>query len=497
MIFKKTNYNYLIVFIFSILFFISIESHASTHGLQRGGWDNRFFKYNGEFKYIVGIDLQQLACDKNIDFRAKIDLLTQYGINNIRIWLSCSFLGDIKGVLFPYTRQEGKFDLESWDDEYWLRLKEMVSYAESKNIIVEVSIFEVHGLEEYYKDDSKTPYYLNEKHNIQRFGIANRRGKFIPEFFNLYYSENKVSLQSLQKKLIDKTISELEEFNNVYYELMNEFPGTKEFVDDGRVYSWAHEMAKYIKSKTKKIVTLHAHGYGYHRELRDYAKSSSFFWNKPYVDGLNFHLYSADPNWISLVLHSHQQKGKLLICNEGGEYYDIDRSNGYPNYRIQLNKKKLNDEIRAAWGYMTAGGYFKIYHGPVPQLGANGWDEIGQFAEAMSKIVGTIPFWNMRPIQNDGTEFDSIVTQGPTNNWQVIADNGSAYLIYFWGPKTNKNVELSITPGNYSYLWYDVRAWKTPLKKGKLNRGNLEDIPIAPADLWDQDTGIVLIIKSD
>jgi hypothetical protein len=103
----------------------------------------------------------------------------------------------------------------------------------------------------------------------------------------------------------------------------------------------------------------------------------------------------------------------------------------------------------------------------------------------------------MRPIQNDGTEFDSIVTQGPTNNWQVIADNGSAYLIYFWGPKTNKNVELSITPGNYSYLWYDVRAWKTPLKKGKLNRGNLEDIPIAPADLWDQDTGIVLIIKSD
>jgi hypothetical protein len=462
--------------------------------LNRGGWEHRCFTYNNQFTYFVGMDLQQLASDSAINYKEVLDTLSKYDINNIRLWLIANFLSGWKANLYPYERKNGLFDLYRWDPAYWSRLKAVLNYAESKDIIVEISIFEVSGPMAYFGERADQPYPFHNKFNRQYFGKPNAQGTFVPEFFDLNYNENGISLQSLQKALIDKVLKETSDNPNVYFEVMNEFPGPPAMVHNPEVHLWANEMAKYIASKTDKLVTVHSHGFGYKRTPAELEASSSYYWDKDYVDGLNFHLYLADPNKISQMLHGHQLKGKMLINNEGGAYYDIDRSNGYPNYKMFKNKIKLNREIRAMWGYITAGGYYSFYQGPVALVDDPVALDAEKAAQAARKIVETLPFWQMRPVRANGTEYDDLVLCGPAPNWQVIANEGQAYLIYFWGRKSffdfNTSVEIRLPPAEYKYNWYDTRSWGLPIKSGKTSKR----IP-APTLRWNPESGVVLTIE--
>jgi len=107
------NYrNNLVIF---LVLFLIVPNFVFAASLSRGGWDNRYFQYNGQYPYSVGMDLQQLANDTGIDYRQKLDLMVQYELNRVRIWAIPSFLGDVNTTLFPYKRVGQKFDLDSWD----------------------------------------------------------------------------------------------------------------------------------------------------------------------------------------------------------------------------------------------------------------------------------------------------------------------------------------------------------------------------------------------
>ena len=462
--------------------------------LCRGGWDNRYLSYNNQFRYFVGMDLQHLSSDSAINYKEILDTLAKYDINKIRIWLIANFLSHWKPNLYPYKRNNGLFDLYHWDERYWSRLNAVLNYAESKDIIVEISIFEVSGPIKYFGERAEQPYPYHNRFNLQNFGKPNPKGTFVPEFFDLNYTENGIKLIDIQKALIDKVLKETADNPNVYYEVMNEFPGTADMVKNPEVHRWANEMARYIKSKTDKLVTVHSHGFGYRRSPAELEASSSYNWNEDYIDGLNFHLYIFDPNKISQMLHRHQQKRKMLNCNEGGGYYDLDRSRGYPHFKMIANKTKLNNEIRAMWGYITAGGYYSFYTGPVRSvtdfvaLGAE------KAAQAARKIVETLPFWLMKPVRADGTEYDNIVLQGPAPRWQVIAFENQAYLIYFYGHKPsfnhNRSVKIKLPSAQYEYKWYDTRKWFSPLDSGTASK----DIPAPPRPRWDPDSGVILTL---
>jgi hypothetical protein len=460
--------------------------------LSRGGWDNRFLRYNEKFTYFVGMDLQQLASDSAIDFKNTLYILSKYGTNKIRIWLIANFLSEWEPNLYPYKRKNGLFDLYHWDEAYWSRLNAILKYAESKDIIIEISIFEVSGPMKYFGERDDQPYPYHNKFNLQKFGKPNSHKTFVPEFFDLNYTENGIKLQDLQKALIDKVLKETADSPNVYYEVMNEFPGVVDMVRNPEVHRWAKEMARYINSKTDKLVAVHSHGFGYKRTGAELEASSSYYWDKDYVDALNFHLYIYDPHEISQMLHGHQKKQKMLICNEGAAYYDICRSKGYPNHEIQYNKAKLYQEIRTMWGYITAGGYYSFYHANVPLINNPVVLDAAKAGQAARKIVETLPFWRMRPVRADGSEYDDIVLSGPAPKWQVTANEGKSYLIYFWGRQSSdpKTLSMRLPAAQYAYAWYDTRRWRPPIKSGKTS----QSISLPPSRRWDPDSGVVLTV---
>jgi hypothetical protein len=488
------------------------ESHE---GLQRGGWQNRFFRYDGSYHYYAGFDLQQLHADANIDYRAKLDFLASYGVNKVRIWLFAGWFG-LPGdrnyppsgkILYPWRVDDAtnKFDIDHWDREFWDRTRDFLAYAKSKNFIVEVTLFSVQEPRNYF-GDSHVSYPFHFEDNVQQFGHPTEaNGDFMGGFYDLDYVDNNLRMADYQKAYIDKALEEFEPFDHIYYELINESPGVTFWTLQDLPHLWTKHWLRYIAENTDRIVTTHNSGFINLRDDKDPEQTSAElidvgrrYWDEESLDGFNVHLYSTNPDAISVALSGYQLKGKMLICNEGGSYYAIDKGNPYPDFELAFNESELFGEIRHAWGMMTAGGYYSIYYGPVPLLGDRSSREGAKAMQALREIVETVDFQFMRPVRANGTEYDDLVTSGPASNWQVIANEGASYIVYFWGRKTATSVGISMPPGNYRYAWLDTREAGPPLKSGEiavdsLNRANIES-PAATG--WNKAAGVVLVIQA-
>jgi hypothetical protein len=216
------------------------------------------------------------------------------------------------------------------------------------------------------------------------------------------------------------------------------------------------------------------------------------YWNNQYLDAFNWHLYTGDPNWISSILHNYQNKDQMLITNEGRCPCSIDRTPGYPNYIVTSDTDQLYAEIRYAWGMATLGGYYGMYFGPVPQLQGEAGIAAAKAMQALRNIMESVSFETLAPVDANGNEIDSRVSRGPGEDWQVIADLGNTYVIYFWN-KRDLSVRINLPAGNYTYRWMETREWKAPISTGTVVGGGTVDIPSETN--WHTDAGVVLIVE--
>ena len=100
-----------------------------------------------------------------------------------------------------------------------------------------------------------------------------------------------------------------------------------------------------------------------------------YFWDRPSVDVLNFHLYKSDPKVISNHLHASQNKGKILQNNESHQWYRTRQS----------TRTKLDKVTRGAWGWFLSGGYYAFYNGQHTEYA--GWDQLGIRAKVLRDIA--------------------------------------------------------------------------------------------------------------
>jgi hypothetical protein len=487
---------------------------AAGAGLERGGWQDRYLTYNGTYDYFVGFDLQQLHADTNVDYEEKLDLLADYGINKVRIWLYPSFFG-LPGdrnypatgkILYPWRvdAATNKFDLDAWDPAFWARTRAFLAYARRRGIIVEVSLFAIQEPRNYFRNP-EISYPYHHRDNLQEFGRpTDSDGRFMRGFFDLGYTDNGRSLADYHRAYIDKALDEFRSFDHIYYELINEAPGLPFWVNRDLPHTWMRYWISYIAARTPRIVTAHTSGFlnlraddadGWDAEA--FRRAGQRYWDMGGLDGFNVHLYSTDPNDISAALTGYQLQGKMRICNEGGSFYYIDKSDGYPRFRTRLDERALYGEIRHAWGMMTAGGYYSIYFGPVPQLGDRASVAGAKAMQALRHIVERTAFQTLRPVRADGTEYDDLVTGGPGEHWQVIADEGESYIVFFWGEVASEAVDIGLPAGRYRYDWMDTRARRAPLASGTVRSAADGRAAIAAPSpsLWHGEAGVVLVVR--
>ena len=112
-----------------------------------------------------------------------------------------------------YANGGNKFDLSKWDEAYFSRLKDFITEAGKRNIIVELDLFS-----NFYDTVQWKLSPLNKRNNINGLGdIQDQK-----EILSLRHPE----VLNIQEKMVRKILSELKEFDNLYYVGASTVPGT-------------------------------------------------------------------------------------------------------------------------------------------------------------------------------------------------------------------------------------------------------------------------------
>ena len=136
-----------------------------------------------------------------------------------------------------YANGGNKFDLTRWDEAYFQRLRDFMKQAKERGIVVELTLFCP-----LYNDGLWTINPMNAANNINEIGRCPAN-----EVYTLKHDD----LLKVQLTLTRKIVTELREFDNLYYEVCNEpyFGGVTD--------AWQHKIIDEIVTTEKSFATKH------------------------------------------------------------------------------------------------------------------------------------------------------------------------------------------------------------------------------------------------
>ena len=337
--------------------------------------------------------------------------------------------------LAPWAQVDGKFDLTRWDEAYFARLKAFVARAARNGVIVELVLFCP-----LYQDSMWNVSPMNARNNVNGIGDVARA-----EVLAL----KDARLTEAQDAMVRKIVTELRDFDNLYYEICNEpyFGGV--------TAAWQEHIAKTI-AQTEQSFPKH------HLIAQNWANGSSRIETpNPLVGLFSFH-YSRPPASVAMNYGLNRAIGN----NETGFDGAADST-----YRIQ------------GWDFLMAGGAlynnldysFTVGHedgtfAQSPATPGGGSPALRRQLRHLRDFFDQIPFWRMQPAAED-------LARGPEgSSVRALAEPGVLYAIYMHHGRPVKDAKphyqvdsqtlsrqltLHLPPGKYSASWRDTRTGAT------------------------------------
>src|SRR5688572_9154015 len=295
-----------------------------------------------------------------------------------------------------------KFDLTRFNDTYFARLRDFVREAGRRGIIVELVLFCP-----FYEEMQWNLSPMNSINNVNSIGQVART--------NVYTMDKNGGLLPIQEALVKRIVLELNQFDNLYYEICNEpyFGGV--------TLDWQRHISKTIADAERTLPNKHLIS----QNIANGAEAISS--PDPLVSIFNFH-YAAPPDAVMMNYHLN----KVIGDNETG----FRGTNDLP-YR------------REAWEFIIAGGglfnnldySFTVRHPagtfvnyPTNQPGG-GNPRYRHQLSVLRNFMNKFDFVRMAP--------DTNVIRGGVPNGataRALSQPGEAYAIYV-GPAAPANVD--------------------------------------------------------
>ncbi len=324
-----------------------------------------------------------------------------------------------------YAGGGNKFDLNKWDESYFARLKDFVAEAGKRNIVVELDLFS-----NIYSNIQLGLSPLYHKNNINNVPVIEDH----KEVLSLKHPE----LLKIQYQMAEKIVSELNEFDNLYFEICNE----PYFGDITALNEWENAMISHVADILSKLPN---------KQLisQNIANGSAQIKNPhPAVSIFNFH-YAKPP----ITVEMNYGLNKPIGDNETG-FNGIDDV----TYRTE------------AWDFIVAGGSlynnldysFTTSHPDGSFVVAKGQPGGGGVAlrtqlQILKSTIDELDFIRMKP---SNAIFRSSLPGSAT--LRALANEGQQYLIYLNNAQSeNTNYSLRyngflMAPQSGKYLIYTV-----------------------------------------
>ena len=314
-----------------------------------------------------------------------------------------------------YAGGGNKFDLEHWNEPYFLRLKDFVSAAEKKGIVVELALF--------------CPMYENIQWDISPMKASNNVNGVgnVPKD-DVYTLDKNGGLLMVQEALVRKVVRELKRFSNVIYEICNEpyFGGV--------TMEWQHHIASLITDTEKELGIKHLIS-------QNIANDSAKIINPhPDVSVFNFH-YASPPTAVK----QNYELRKVIGNNETGFRGQKDSTYRKEGWQILLSGGALYNNLDYSF---TASHEDGTYSYPEKQPGGGSALLRNQLGFLM-RFINDLEFVKMKP---DKSFFTSPLS--PQTRVYSLSETGKQYAAYFLGGK-QINTTLKLPAGKYAVSWMD------------------------------------------
>jgi hypothetical protein len=419
-----------------------------------------YFLFRGKPTFLLG-STEHYGAVLNADFDTMryLDTLQKDGMNLTRLFTGayCEPSGAFniakntlapEGTRFlcPWARSDAdgyagggkKFDLSKWDEAYFMRLKDFITQAGRRGVVVEVVLFCP-----YYDEGQWALSPLNARNNINSIGDLPRT-----EANTLHNGK----MLETQQAMVRKIAGELQGFDNIYYEICNEpyFGGV--------ALDWQYRILDTLAEAEKDLSRRHLVA----QNIANGSKKIEM--PNPGVSIFNFH-YATPPEAVGV--------------NFGLDKVIADDETGF---------KGTGDEIyrQEAWEFLLAGGgsfdhldySFTVGHEdgtfelPAKQPGGGGTTLRKQF-RMLRDFLGGFDFVGLKP---DHESIKSPLPNGTTAHG--LSKPGEAYAFYFHGG-AKLAVNLSLPAGAYKVDWISPKTGETESSKTLDHPGGEATLAIA------------------
>jgi hypothetical protein len=315
-----------------------------------------------------------------------------------------------------YANGGNKFDLSKWDENYFKRLRDFIAEAGKRGIVVEVTFF--------------CPYYGN---NLSPFnGGNNINGQ----------SDVKVALSNTrlvghQTAMVQKIVTELKDFDNLYYEVCNEpYHGggpvdwqdhiIQTIVETESPFEHKHLIAQGIANYTSVVADPNPH-------------ISIFNWHYAYLDNQTLTGDIVSRNYTLNKVLGNDETGTThnnILCRREGWETIIAGCGVYNNLDLSF---LYTDESGS-----TA---------PVAPCPNGGGPECRSWIKILKDFVYSFDFVRMKP---DNSVIISGVPDGARA--RALVEDGRQYAIYIRGGSGTTNLEVRLPKGRYQAKWLNTKT---------------------------------------
>lgn len=409
----------------------------------------RYFLFRGKPTVLVTSGEHYGAViNRDFDYRRYLKTLAAARLNLTRVFagayreasgnfkIAGNTLAPAAGrFLAPWAESGGKFDLSRWNPAYLRRLRDFMSEASRRGVVVELNLFCP-----YYQDSMWDLSPLNARNNVNGIGAVARTDALTLKDTRLLEAED---------AMVGKIVAELRDFDNLYYEICNEpyFAGV--------TLEWQRHMARTIAAAETGLPRRHLIS----QNIANYSAAVTD--PTPEVSIFNFH-YARPPEAVG----RNWKWNKPIGCNETGFDGSADAT-----YRIQ------------GWEFLMAGG--ALYNNLDYSFSAGHEDGTFRYPETqpgggsaalrrqlrlLRDFFDGLPFPRMSPAAG------AVRARPQDASVGVLAAAGRIYALYLHRGRVDKNrkpryvvdgaarasrLGLELPAGRYIARWIDPRTGKT------------------------------------
>jgi hypothetical protein len=399
----------------ALILFATLPTAAQNRPLALHPDNPHYFLFRGR-PMILLTSAEHYGAVLNLDFDyvKYLDTLKRDGMNLTRTFTGAAYVEPqgafniVKNTLAPapnrylapwarsatpgYTNGGNKFDLDKWDENFFARFRDFVAQASARGIIVEVNLF--------------CPYYGDAQWKLSPFDFANNINGLgnLASRRDVYTLDKHGGLLAYQEKFVRRLISELKDFDNIYYEICNE--------------PWADEVKPEWQSHIVDVITDTEKGFAEKHlislNVSNYAEK--VLKPHPAVSIFNFH-YATPPDTVEW----NYQLNKVIGDNETGFRGTDDKPYRMEGWDFLIAGGGLYNSLDYSFTTDTEDGSY-IPRDPTP---GGGTPMLRRQLKILSEFINGFNFVKMKP---DNSVIKGGVPEGCTA--RALVETGKAYALY-------------------------------------------------------------------